>query len=287
MSNLQSSLSQPHSTNHNHFQQTADKSGSFPAAKPDVIPQQNKERSSHGAVSCVVMNETTPTPHTKTQAQTKTLPTHQSSTAHLSKLIANWFDGHPWHAVRVKNAHAYLGKRWRDLSMVEKCQRGFQYSAEAGGIALSLNFSDLIEERALKHDDPAGYLSDRLTTKLRKHGLVGLPFAFVLEFSKEGKFHAHGMIVPMGKPLPTIKNAFREAGGRDLKKGAARQLMTKQLFGGQGFYRYAGKGSKTTTVVLEGRRFAIMNRSLNAAARDYHENIRPKAQRKNEPSDTE
>jgi hypothetical protein len=171
--------------------------------------------------------------------------------------------------------------------MVEKCQRGFQYAAETDGIALSLNFSELIGARAREHDDPAGYLSDRVTAKLGRYGLTGLPFAFVLEFSKEGKFHAHGVIVPMDKPLPTIKRAFREAGGQDSEKGAARQLMTKQLFGGQGFYRYARKSRKATIEVLEGRRFAIMNRSLNAAARDFHENNRPKTHRLINPSDTE
>ncbi len=275
MSNLQSSLSQPHSPNHNHIQQTAGKSGSFPEAKPDVIPQQNKERSSLSAVSRVVRNETTPT-KTQAQATTKTLSAQETGTEQLGKLIATWFDNNPWHAVRIKNAHAYLNKRWRDLSKVEKCQRGFQYAAETEGIALSLNFSDMIETRAQEHEDPAAYMSDRVATKLRKHGLAGLPFAFVLEFSKEGKFHAHGVIVPMGKSLPTIKKVFREAGGRDLEKGVARQLMTKPLFGGQGFHRYARKTRKTTIVVLEGRRFAIMNRSLNAVARDYHENNRPK-----------
>lgn len=164
----------------------------------------------------------------------------------------------------------------RDLCIVKKLQRGFQYAAETDGIALSLNFSDLIEARAREHEDPAGYLSDRVTAKLRKHGLAGLPFAFVLEFSKGGKFHAHGVIVPMGQPLPAIQEAFREAGGRHLVKGAARQLKTTGLFGGQGFYRYARKARKTTTVVLDGRRFAIMNRPLNAAAQDLHEANRPK-----------
>tara|TARA_R110002051_G_scaffold30487_1_gene70520 strand:- start:26973 stop:27836 length:864 start_codon:yes stop_codon:yes gene_type:complete len=285
MSSSQSSLSQPHSPNHNHIQQTAGISASFPEVKPDVISQQNKEQSSHGAVSRVVKNETTPT-KTQAQATTKTRSAQETGNEQLGKMIATWFDNHPWHAVRIKNAYAYLRKRWRDLTNEEKCLRGFQYAAEIDGIALSLNFSELVEARAREHDDPAGYLSKRISKALRQHGLATLPFAFVLEFSKEGKFHAHGVIVPMGKSLPIIKNAFRAAGGKDLEKGLARQLMTKPLFGGQGFHRYSLKSCKKTTVLLAGRRFAIMNRSLNAAARDFHENNRPKTHRPINPSDT-
>ena len=246
------------------------KSGSFSPADHSVKDQQYKEQTSLCAVSRVVMNDTT------TQAPTKTLPAHLSGTALLLSLIAKWFDANPGHAVRITNENAYLTKRWRDLSKVEKCQRGFQYAAETDGIALSLNFSDLIQARAREHEDPAGYLSDRVTTKLRKHGLAGLPFAFVLEFSMTGKLHAHGVIVPMGQQLQIIEKAFSEAGGRVAGKSAARQLKTSELFGGQGFYRYARKARKNTTVVLEGRRFAIMNRSLNEAAQDFHENNRPK-----------
>ena len=80
---------------------------------------------------------------TVTQAPTKRQKQTQEQ---LEKIIVgfqilatNWINKYPWHAVRIKNAHAYLEERWRYLSCDEKCFRGLQYATEFEGIALNPN----------------------------------------------------------------------------------------------------------------------------------------------------
>ena len=130
--------------------------------------------------------------------------------------------------------------------------RGFQYATEFEGIALNLNYSKLIEKRAFAHDNPAAYIGDRFTEKLRVHDLADLPFAIVLEFSPDGRLHVHGLIVHMGKPHLAISRALCEAGGKLFGKAAARQLTLKPLFDDQGCKSYCLKTNKATNVLLAG-----------------------------------
>ena len=108
------------------------------------------------------------------------------------------------------------------------------------------------------------------------HDLADLPFPIVFEFSPDGRLHVHGLMVPMGKPHFAISKALCEAGCKVFGKAAARQLTVKPLFGGQGCKSYCLKVRKATNVLLADRRYVIMNRPLNAAVQDFHENNRPR-----------
>jgi pterin-4a-carbinolamine dehydratase len=206
------------------------------------------------------------------------LNTRKTTLVKLRSLIASWLKDHPSIARQTRKSQSHLKRRWRDLTSDERLKRAFQFAEASDGLAFTLNLSPAVESKAEAHPDPAGYLKVRLNRQLRKHGLGALPFGFVLEISKPGKLHAHGIIVPTDNAQQAIKNLLRDAGGQVLNAQRARQLHTKQLYAGVGYLGYIIKGRKKTTELLSGRRSQFMNDALMRASQEFHENNRPRKQ---------
>ena len=108
------------------------------------------------------------------------------------------------------------------------------------------------------------------------HALAGLLFAVILVFLPEERLHVHDLMIPMGKAQLAISKALRRVGGRHLEKCVVRQLKPKSLYFGPDWRRYYLKVQKKTNVLLACRHSVIMNRPLNAAAKDFHKNNRPR-----------
>ena len=81
-----------------------------------------------------------------TQAPTKTQEQLEKIIVGFQILATNWINKYPWHAVRIKNAHACLEERWRYLSYDEKCFWGLQCATKFEGIAINPNFFKSIQK---------------------------------------------------------------------------------------------------------------------------------------------
>jgi hypothetical protein len=163
---------------------------------------------------------------------------------------------------RCRNDVIHQVPRWRGLTADQKFLRVFENGASVGALAFSLHLSDEVQARAKVHADPAAYIKTRINRVLRDCGLANMAFAFVLEFSKAGRLHCHGIIDADHRDRDLVKLMLQVAGGYMRKHQRARQVKLKIAFGVKGWKRYSLTAQKNTKSALGDRRFAFVSQSM-------------------------
>ena len=166
----------------------------------------------------------------------------------------------------VRQLHRWFSP-WRSLSEPDLYALACETIDEHPSVAFSLNLSDKVIIHAQKHDDPAGYLKERINRSFRKAGLEKSPFVFTFEYTGSGRLHVHGMLILQDRSPEDVHSALKAAGGALASKG--RQLSLKNVNNAGGFLSYSHKTLDQTQGLLQGR-VSFISQSLRRLTKDFH-----------------
>ncbi|MRX51332.1 hypothetical protein GI374_12935 [Paracoccus sp. S-4012] len=141
----------------------------------------------------------------------------------------------------------------------------------------SLNLSIGREGGTLYNKDPKRNLEKRLNAALNKHGLRGLPVAFVIEAERvTGRVHLHGVLVPGAHSKKVIERALAEAGGKLKGQQRTRQCKIEPFRdpGPDGWHRYITEDLRFTSRHVDGDLIYISQPLIRLRSSFYEEVIR-------------
>lgn len=137
-------------------------------------------------------------------------------------------------------------------------------------LAFTVNFSELVEKRALKHDCPADYVKRRLNKSLRDAGLAGLPYLFVCDWNAKNRLHIHGMVLSEGRDQKAVMAALKAAGGR-VPRLKDRQIHTRDLYSALGYLKYSSKSLENIASAIGDKKLVFTSQSLKRLAKEHHQ----------------
>lgn len=172
---------------------------------------------------------------------------------------------------------------WENSSNLNRYVIAYNYAEAHGGVAFSLNFSKAVRE-ALYHDrDPVKKLRENLSRHVRDAFGEPIELAFILEFTKAGVLHMHGIaILPeLHDAKDRFRLALKKTGGKIKwdEKGKTTQTKIKALFSGKGWLGYTSKDYARTQAMLNTPRIEYRSDKLTRSAREWHDSQKARAAR--------
>lgn len=159
-------------------------------------------------------------------------------------------------------------KKWRNLSETEKLHAAHLSAEKSGALAFTIIFSERLQKTLQASDDPTRLLSGYIGRELRKALGRSLPHLFVLEISRTGKLHAHGVVV-IGDDLDedrilAIDRALGRAGGKLKAARITRQTQSylDHLHNGKGWANYLAKARFATRRHLQTDKISYISTDL-------------------------
>lgn len=193
---------------------------------------------------------------------------------HGARLVASQ---HPTHSSQehpaeteapVTASSLQAPKQWRYLSEGQKVLQAHIAAENAGALAFTINFSDRLQATVKASGDPTRLISGYIGRELRKALGHSLPHLFVLEVSRTGKLHAHGVVV-VGDDLDegrilTIDKALGRAGGKLKAARIVRQTQSylDHLHDGEGWAKYLSKARSATSRHLGTEKISFISNDL-------------------------
>lgn len=182
-----------------------------------------------------------------------------------------------------KIGHGTIRTNWENSSSLDRYVIAYNYAEAYGGVAFSLNFSKAVREALYCDRDPVKKLRENLSRHVRDAFGEPIELAFILEFTKAGVLHMHGIaILP---ELHDVKDRFRLAlkktGGKIKwdEKGKTTQTKIKGLFSGKGWLGYTSKDYARTQAMLNTQRIEYRSDKLTRSAREWHDSQKARAAR--------
>ncbi|QKJ91103.1 hypothetical protein [Agrobacterium pusense] len=159
-------------------------------------------------------------------------------------------------------------KQWRYLSEGQKLLQAHIAAENAGALAFTINFSERLQATLKASGDPTRLISGYIGRELRKALGYSLPHLFVLEVSRTGKLHAHGVVV-VGDDLDeerilTIDKALGRTGGKLKAARIVRQTQSylDHLHDGEGWAKYLSKARSATSRHLGTEKISFISTDL-------------------------
>lgn len=159
-------------------------------------------------------------------------------------------------------------KQWRHLSETEKLHAAHLSAEKSGALAFTIIFSERLQRTLQASNDPTRLLAGYINRELRKAIGGSLPHLFVLEISRTGKLHAHGVVI-IGDDLDeerilAIDKALGRAGGQLKAARMTRQTQTylDHLHNGEGWAKYLSKARVVTRRHLQADKISYISTDL-------------------------
>lgn len=182
-----------------------------------------------------------------------------------------------------KIGHGTIRTNWENSSNLDRYVIAYNYAEAHGGVAFSLNFSEAVREDLYCDRDPVKKLRENLSRHMRDAFGEPIELAFILEFTKAGVLHMHGIaILPeLHDAKDRFRLALKKTGGKIKhdEKGKTTQTKMKALFSGKGWLGYTSKDYARTQAMLNTQRIEYRSDRLTRSARGWHDSQKARVAR--------
>jgi hypothetical protein len=133
------------------------------------------------------------------------------------------------------------------------------------------------EESILKCRDPKRAISKRINEELSKLNLQSLPILLILEVTREGRPHVHGVFIADGTSKKGIQKALRRAVGYVGGYSGSRQFDAQSIYDASGWSDYITtdlRRTKKKLCVQDEADLVWKSHSITKGAREHYESRR-------------
>lgn len=180
-------------------------------------------------------------------------------------------------SVTISHGYSPTLPPWRKLPYWQKVQEIIRYAQKQNGQAVTVNMSPEFQARVLRCGDPKRVIAKRMNEELSKLDLQKLPILLILETTREGRPHLHGVIIQDGIPTIAIQKALRRAVGYVAGYGGARQFDSRDIYHANGWSNYITTDLRRTKKDLSVRDESDLvwkSHSITERTREHYEALR-------------
>ena len=176
--------------------------------------------------------------------------------------------------VKVTYAYSPTLPTWTKLSYWQKVGEIVRFAGKQNGQAVTLNMSPEFEGYVLASSSPKRAIAKRMNEELSKVNLNRLPILLILEITREGRPHLHGVIIQGGIPTKEIQKAMRRAVGNVAGHSGSRQFASRAIYNANGWSNYITTDLRRTKKNLSVRDESDLvwkSHSITEKAREHYE----------------